>query len=516
MPFLTLNHLRLAIVEEGNRGYVDVGRVGRQATGMLTADRRFVSRQWSFKTAPMNLADYAALRGFCERSAVTWPVNGNNSCNLTADRIAQTYQTGATYVSNVGADGAPVIPGPRFGSGALMQGLQGANLWSSNIATGTDALGDTTDFFPIGTASLYSSTARRWQGSRSLKLVAAAAGDGVETAAYGGNPSERWTASFYMTGSGLWIATLRSGTLELGSVTYYATAQWARIVVPRNYAVPTGETPVTMTIVAADPAATCYLDGLMLERTTGDTELSYPWVDGSRQASGWRVDLTDRGVLGSVNGVSINLWSTRIFAPGSQLAKLMYETGQVSLACVTAQGNTIYYESLIPAVWVTDSSGQNFCLPMPTAPAWLTIGAYKMFTVVVDPTPPAGGYSMALYVDGVRVATGTMDLSAFTPEALYRVYFGGGEGERATGSVVDDLTVFPYTLGPVAVKSLYDANAAMPTTWPVLLASGSAIGSATVPVLATVDKAEYLPFVGSDGVLEPHGVSVSITLQEIF
>lgn len=520
MPFLTLNNLRIPVVEGGERTRDDVGRVSRQATGTLSADRRYTARKWAFKTAPISLYDYWSLRGFCSSTPVTWPVNGSDSSNLPGYRFASTTQSNVTYVSATAADGTANVPGPRFGTHALVQTLVGSNLWPSNVATATDATGGaTTGFAAVSGGAIATSTARRWQGTRSIMLTASAIGDGIRTGDYAGDIANRWTASFYVTGTGTFTATLWAGAVSMGSVTFLASSStWARIVIPRNAATPVSAT-LAVSVIAQTAASVCYLDGFLLETTTGASELSYPWVDGSRPYSSWRQEMATRGALGSAAGISINMWTTRIFAPGSLLVSVEDPSAtpkpEVSIRCATVVGTTLFNEGLTPALVVRDQADHIFALPLPAPPQWDSVGEYKMITAVVCTSPAPQGHSMALYVDGVRVATSTAPVRDLDATKLTTVYFGGGAGERATGSVVDDLTVFPFVLGPTSVKSIYDAAAPMPGTWPMLIAQGQAFGSGPVAVLATLEKAEYLSFFDSTGQFEPNGVSATIALQEV-
>jgi hypothetical protein len=517
MPFLLLNNLRVSVIDGGELGFDDVGRVSRQATGALTADRRYVARRWRFSTAPMGLADYQALRGFCERTAVTWPVNGNNVSNLPSDRFSSAIQSDVAYVSGTAADGSVVVPGPKFGSHGLSQGLVGANLWPTNIATGTDAMANTTGFTPVLGGAIASSTARAWQGGRALRLIAASIGDGVRTVAYVGNTSQRWTATFFITGSGTYTARLWASGVLMGSISFVAPpSTWARVVVPRNAAVPTDASDVYLSITADQPG-TCFLDGLMLEATTGEVALSYPWVDGNRAASTWLAQLAQTGQLGDTGGISVNFWTTKFFAPGCLLVSVTDATATLGLsfACATVAGSDVLYGGLTPSLIVTDGHGTTAGLAMPDAPTFPTVGAYKMFSLVVTPWPATGKPSLEIYVDGARVSASNPDLSRFDPTKLVRVLFGGGGGQRATGSVVDDLTIFPFVLGPATIASIFDSQAPMPASWPILTASGQAMGSAPVAVLATLDKAEYLAFFDRNGAFEPHGVTATLTLQEV-
>ena len=525
MSFLRLNGLRIPCMGESPaRSYEDAGRSSRQSSGQLTRDRRFLRRNWDVKTAPMSYADYKALRCWCTGRPLSFGMESSiSNLSYPSDILVANAASGVAYSVKVAADGTPCYPGSRYGTYAAQFTVNGLNVWSANIASGTDASSDTTGFAVLAAGAISSSTARRWQGGRSLQLVTGAAGDGFRTAAYGCSPLP-YTASFYATcaGSpGAYTARLYGdGTLLAQAVFTPLAGTWQRVVcrfVSTAY-LAASDLRLEVTANSATPG-TLFFDGLQLENTTSNSALPWPWVNGgvSRGAnSSQLVRSLTGGYFGAADGCTLSIWATENFAPGATLLYLLDYTGNnnaMALICGTQSDNTPYYASTVPAGQVRDAAGRWTTLNLPQAPSW-PVGTWHQFTLSANPQPSAGEPSLALYMDGQLQASSYSDLSAFDPATMDYLWIGQLNGGQFACCSLDEPIILPCAIGAHTARSLYDMGTPMAQAWPVLTASGDALDTGDVQVQAKIDRAEFCTFTSHDGDTHNSGVQVSLKLME--
>ena len=145
------------------------------------------------------------------------------------------------------------------------------NLLTSNQATGTDTLGDTTGFVQAAGATLSSSTDQVYQGSNSLKVVTTAAlsneGMGCNKTTTTPGLSDAATVFVYAPlGATLALYHLNSDWSTAGSTSFTGTGAWQKVT---NTATPkAGSTGSYIQIftVTTKQAITFYADALKLQR----------------------------------------------------------------------------------------------------------------------------------------------------------------------------------------------------------------------------------------------------------
>lgn len=522
MAFLTLNGLRIPCeADSPARGYEDAGRSSRAAGGQLNRDRRYVRRSWDVKLAPMTYADYKALRCWTTGRPLSFDLENAVSNPTYPNDILQTNAaTLQNFQAAKGSDGLVVLPGARFGNYSAAPSVDGTNLWTANIASGTDTSSAVTGFSVLAGGTLTSDTTRAWQGSRSLKLVTAAANDGFRTAAYP-NSLGRYTASFYVTGSAVaFKALLYAGTTLLGTLGFTPSpTAWTRLVVPLNGVAAPASSDLRIEVTqVGSGAAALYFDGLLLESTGQTTERLSPWMAGGTTRGGnssQAVRTLTQGYLGSADGCTLNIWSTQPYGFGGYWARTMdFADSFQELAIVgsTQVGPTAFYNSLVPAAQARTKGGVYVTVPMPIAPTW-PVGGWHMFTATLNPRPSSGEPSLALYMDGVLQGQAYDDLSNVNPAGFDYWWFGQSNGGNFLCAQIDEPSIWPCAMGPIAIKSLYDMNATLPTSWPILTASGDAIDSGDVLVQAKIDRADFLSFTDATASYNS-GVQVALKLME--
>lgn len=525
MPFLSLAGMRIPVTtDQSNRNWEDSGRSSRGISGKLSKDRRFIKRRWEFRTQPISYADYTALIGILHGAAWSWRFDSNTVTNLQTDGLTSYGGTNLDYSSATGADGTPVQGGAKFGTAAFLPAGVGTNYLSANQATATDTSSNTTGFTAVSTATISSSTTRRWQGSRSFKVITTGSGQGFRTDAYSSLSGYRHTASLLVTGTALPLTIqLWANSTDLGSITVTPDPNtWKRVWIISTVNAPASPTDVHITVTQPGAGAgTYYFDGLQLERgnASGASANLSPWMASTRSQTTFTAHLATGAIWGTPEGVSLNAWVTRPYFPGGTIAQLIKAEGTTDpwpgllLGCTQQTANTLTRSGLNVAFTATDGAQQNTTLT-PTI-NWVDDYAFHMLTAVVRIHPEPGDPSMTLYVDGALAASSTVNLTSLDPLALSKLWIGQAGSNSPWSGPIDDVTVFPYPLSASAVSGIYQSNAPVPQTWPVITADGDAMKYGAARVSGHIEKVEFLPYYcGANGAVQSNAVQAGVVLME--
>src|SRR3982750_4506642 len=170
MVALAINGLTIPVLgDAATQNEMEVGTWARSFSGKLRRNRRALKRTWALTTAPMLYGDAQALEGMLLARGEQWP---GDTDAFSAKGMPPLLDNGISVVTG----------GGKFGNALWPRGAT-VNMFSSNVATGTDTLTNTTGFRPGNPAGGYgytppsvfsaisSDSAQHWQGSRALKCV---------------------------------------------------------------------------------------------------------------------------------------------------------------------------------------------------------------------------------------------------------------------------------------------------------------------------------------------------------
>lgn len=339
-------------------------------------------------------------------------------------------------------------PGTKFGVGSIAIERAVANLYSSNVATGTDTSSNTTGFTAKGAGvSITSSTAQAWQGSRSLKIdTNGAIGDGAQAQLTGLTNAQPHVGVVYLrSDSGdqdvkvyLNDADNGAGTAQDITIT---DSEWARVEVTQTCGV-TG----TMEVVVESRTATTftfYADGWMLE----ENFFAATWVDGSRAVSD--VAFTSMRTIGN-GDLTVQTWlrgptvvagnDPTVWTVGSKASEglaLVYDSSANSLTAIPYVGG-------VAQTAATDAFTVDF--------------DWHHVAVVLRRSPATGSAKIELYVDGVLGASSNpTTLPSFDgPAFTMGNEFGGGS--NILNGTLDEMVVQPYAMTAAGISDTYDAR----------------------------------------------------------
>jgi hypothetical protein len=433
----------------------------RAVDGTLLRSRLVELRGLEFST-PITEAELgAALRDFLKSRGERW---GFDLSGTTADVYGAKGTPPLTSVygsrgSEVLDDGTTQVAIPKFGSGCVELAPATTNLYTSNVATGTDTNGDTTGFTALNSASLSSSAAAAWQGTKSLLVdSAASAGSGMQASKAACVASTVHTVSVYLRAASgspvvdVSLADVTNGSSSTPKVITLSTAHWTRVECTHSSGIGT-PTMALKVYTHSGAAVHFYADGLQIEAQSYATT----WVNGSRAAG----DLSFRlGEHQTGDDLTAMCWVLRgtngepgtLLSIGSSSNYVRIGTDGADLIATATTGGSDVAEIDVSLSTVAD-------------------GTWHHVAVVMRRNPVSGSYGLELYVDGVQVGhdapSGTLPtLSAPT------LYVGSLAATSPWIGFVDELVVVPFGMTAAMIAAF--ATRAL-TAWPDFLVGGDAL-----------------------------------------
>lgn len=511
MPFVRLNGWTVPVLEGSpKRRFDESARLSRLASGAASQDTVYGRRTWDLRTVSMPYADMLALWDWLSARPTVFRLDTDLSSNLPAALLTSTSITNANARASVAADLAASPSDAAFTGAALAPAHAATNLFSANVATGSDSGGNTTGFSAVSGATLARSTSRAWQGTGSLSVTTAGAGGGVRTTAVAASSGARLSGSVYLSCNVAVtvLVELKQSTTVLASTTITLGADWKRVQLCYRSLLASGtDAHIQVTQVSAG-AALWFLDGLQLEQNGGGN--TTPWVNGTRSSNSFLSVVSKTGVFGGPRGITLNAWAT---VPESIVGAIILKT--YSSAGGNSAGPLVTVWSPTPGslqVIVKNSAGTVTLTA--TGVTWPLAG-WRMVTVSIAPGG-VDGAEIRLYLDGVLIASSSPGVgnAAFDCTTLDTLHFGHDNGANMLNGGLDEVLVAPFPCGDLLPASLFAYGAVVPASWPQLTADGDLFdGSLTVHGQA--EGIEFEPFTSAAGVHHDSGGQVNFKLAEL-
>jgi hypothetical protein len=488
VSFLTLNDLVVAVIG-GGMAPEYIGERTRAYNGDLLSDDRIIKRPWRFTTPPLKEIDANALIGLINGLGHSWTFDWSDAALLTQDLWSAS---GLGFASTVGAtrwgfaaDGARVYDideheESKYGTGALTVDGGTTNLLTANQR---DVEDDASGFTAIATGAILPVTSDKLQGSKSLKVTANAADDGVRIDQVAASASTAYSGVVYVKppdATSLITVSLHdddTGLLDDTDVNPSATFEnnWVRVEVSGT----TGGSATAAWIEVTIDTGTkvFYIDANQLEQSATPTT----WADGTRAAGDLRYSPT---FLQGSSDMTINCWTKEPTAnPGSNVNLVTTrETATTnSVRIIRSNGaNDVQFRTNDE-----DAAGDN--LTYATTP-W--DGDWHMVTCVLRANPETGENKKTIYFDGVSVATSD---PAKTPVLtnLANLWIANSNGGNYWQGIVDEMQILPFAATPELVTAWFGLGRAL-TGLPRLRAEGDFTRDSFVTVDGRVTAAPYL------------------------
>ena len=378
---------------------VSAQRVARSDDGDLQTSRRWTKGAWAFETTPLRATEARLLQALVEGRGQRWPFDSDvyASSGLAPDAASPVY--GLRDDTEIHESVSTFFAGSRFGVGALSIERAVTNLFSSNVATGTDTSSNTTGFTAVAGGSLSSVTSAAWQGSRSLQCVGASAGDGFyaeKTGVAAGNAvGFVYLRSTTTAALEVYLNDADNGDGTKRNVECLAN-EWIRV----ECTVTVGATGTVRLYVKCRTVGSTFLaDGLQLASASSAST----WVNGTRAGNDLAYYL---GGLRKRDDVTVMFWSRgpTVIGGNTPVAFTLGSEATSALQCRWEGGTTLSLRLISGGAEVGDA---NYA----TNP-WADYGWHHV-ACVFRRDPLSDGYWLELYVDGARVAT-----EASTPSSL--------------------------------------------------------------------------------------------------
>lgn len=435
MSGLVINGIDVPLTpDSGAVGSEELGSRRRTASGRLALARRGHVRTLGGSLALMRREEARAWEGLLRGLGDAWRFDLDGPvANLASGRLRQplTAENVSTRRAEIIAESTTVeYRHPKFGDSCIALESATTNLFSSNVATGTDTGGNTTGFAAIGSASLSSSTVAAWEGERSLRVQCSASAQGAR-AAYTAAGSMTLFASVYLRGSSgeqVMVRLAQGGSSE--SKTIALSSEWKRVEVgPLN--VSAG--PVNFDIMSVTGANTFYADGFQLEEY-----LATSWVDGSRG----QPDLSYRlPFLRQHDDLTFMMW-----------IRLTSDFNQADLPWIVCDDE--------PTVGFVSTEG-DIGLMVPGEPVAGYVPGYvfpgwKHVAGIIRRSPQSGSAGLELWVDGVLAGSDSIPEVNFVDPVLD--FADAGTYGGVYGSLIDDLVILPYALTGEQIAAYVASN----------------------------------------------------------
>lgn len=513
MSLLKLNGYAVPCVAiDENHEQVGYG-MARAYDGGALRDTRASKRKWTFRSKPLKEQDALALIGLVQGRGhkFGWSSFYSDSGLPAAASVATQHAVAADGAAVYDDYGALMYAGFTGSKYAVAVEAAATNLIyttittpsatsGQNIATGTDTLSSTSGFTAVAGGVITSDTTHYWQGSRSLKMVAAAVGDGVITGWATCSADSNICCSAYVKVSGAQVTFAvyqDSGapTLLVSQSVTDTGGAWQRVELPTTLS--GGNTTAAIRIEAASGASTVYCDGFQIEENNWVTS----WVAGTRATgslqytakafAGWR-DLT------------VNMWATSTGLASSDDQVLC------RLGVSTTDYIEVYRDGLQSNRITVVAYGTGDLIT--TDSKWAA-GSWLMVTLGVRFNAESGEYGVELYTNGV--SRGTATLSGYTGLTSAATLAIGNDGTPARHfhmGRIDSTLVVPYRASATEIAAWY-GNFPGAHSVPSLVATGDFVTDSSVTVVGEVTHVMNVPHYAT--AWRGNGRVVEFALEEI-
>jgi hypothetical protein len=498
MAFLKLNNWSIDIAQADEQ-VLEIGNQNRAFSGKLRKTRRAVKRQWSFTTSPMLYDDALALEGMLMALGEQW--QGETDV-FSAKGLTWYQDNGISTVIGVGKYGNAWWPrGPTV------------NLFTTNVATGTDTSANATGFDVARINNGYdavafdgtvvSSTAQYLSGTRSAYVDL----DWINSGVFGGVraqaavlPNTQYTFSCYVRGdptTGIALVTVvwgnGNGITDNGKVNGgNSSSAWQRW----TYTFTTNSTCTSVRCMIGENLNGGYnfwTDQWQLELGAAAS----PWSSGFTGVN-IAYDI-GKHVIDNPEALSISGWGINPAIDGT-FALITQPSGSGYMRVYYSAANTMRLRIASDTGATTDVSA-----------AWATPATYALWTAVILRSPQATP-NMLLYRNGALVASGTAPaIPSFA--TMSRFYLGNSNGTNQWFGLIDELMLYPFT--PVAgMLQALSAQTTTPSRQPAVLAQGDFNANQPVSVIASDVRTSFLA-AGTKGSWRSNLAKVQFTLSEV-
>jgi hypothetical protein len=376
---------------------------------------------------------------------------------------------------------------PKLGDGCLEIGPAVTNLFAQNVANGNESGGLDANFTAVGGASTPTvSSAAAWQGTKSVLVVCAGLGQGLQANKGSGlSAATAYCGSVYLkkkTGTGtdvkVYLQETAGGSAAGTSKTVrLTTTGWTRVEV--GITTGGGVSGVGLVVEQATSSGLeFYADGFQLEaRSFANT-----WTEPPTSTSAG--DLRYRlGEQRSADDLTVMCW---VRAPaGPSAPRHVFQIGPAT-ECLK-----LWYDQAGSTTWDASvvTAGSTYSATVGAFPS----NSWKHVAIVMRRNPETGLAKLMAYVDGAEVATlSPGSLPAFSAPTLY-------VGNDDTASyplcgLIDELVVLPFALTEEMIAAVYTRAL---SAWPDLLVGGDLVAGAD-----TDDEIRMVGEVGGDRLVQ--------------
>lgn len=409
------------------------GDFARSYSGSVLHDERFDKRVWRGRTAPVTEQVALAIQGAVRGLGHSW----NFGLGFYSSKGLTPGSTVGSQRIGVAADGAFVVDSgnvneAKYATYSLGVEPAATNILSQNKRDGTED-GTTTGFAVVAGAGISSSTTQKLQGSRSLRVITAALGDGTETT------TETASAATTYTGSGyVYVASQRTlrtvmidstGANTAANFTAYA-GKWTRFSVSHTTA--GGANTIRIQLLDQEAGGiTYYWDALQIE--TG--AVATTWANATRAAG----DLAYAASL--VTGacdLTVACWAKMPTANPAAERTILSLAGSGTKLVRPSGANSIQWNGASYATNPWD-------------------GTWRHVACVLRRNPETGENRNTIYLDGASVATSSTAAPDLTTVTAVHVGHAAGANRLGAGGdcLVDDLLIVPYAAPSDLVSAWY-------------------------------------------------------------
>jgi hypothetical protein len=485
VPFLALNGWTVPVVPGGGRQPVIVGDDGRSFAGTLMRDRRVIKDRWRFTSSIQQAIDALALRGLLLGLGHNWRWDGDLYSGKGLVPLSSTV--GIRW--GIAGDGALVND---FGSSESESLLGSAGSLDPFPSTQNNLSGDSSDAenAPTGYAAVVSGvlaadTSNYVEGTKSLKVTAAASGDGAKTDAVSVDSAADYTGVVYLKGdAGAEAVTVRLyddiGLVSSQNATLTAT-QWTRVEVlgTTNGAAATGY----IDVVSNDGSAIVfYADAWALERQA----VGSAWVRGGSVRAATDL-LFSPSFLTKHRSFTISCWVRLPSASGT--------TTIASLRGGTDLTNHIKLERTNNGFTAKVYNTAGSLVASLAGDTGLADDAWHHVALAYYQTD-ASTAAVYLYEDGVLADSDTsaaaLDSSSFT-----KLWLGNDNGATQFAGLIGPMLVVPFAAPAAMVLAWKNEQTTAFPDLPGLRASGGAVDGDSYTVEGDLKDANFLGY--SDG-----------------
>ena len=521
MTFLRLNGITIPVAAKSMQHELqDIGSRGRAFDGTYLVDRRATKRKWRGRTTPQNELAAHAIAGLIRNEGHYWKFDYLSQSAGTFDLYSSM---GLAYGSTVGslrplksATNSRVVydvfnaAETKFGTGALELSSAVTNILTDNVANGTEAAA-TTGWTAVAAGTISSSTTEALIGSRSLKIVCTASGDGANAIMTTATTTTYYLSVYVMHDRGsaatlqarLW-PTSGTGVTSSDSVSA-ASGIWYKF----NGQISSGTTTEYNLEITSQTAAVfnVYVDCALVSTNGRSVTTTHtpPWTTGTRangtlaySAKPWRraYDLTAMFWARTMetDAVTKYVGALRDTATSGNEVTWSRTSGTLSLVC--------------PQRLTTVSMGT-------VSTAWAHYAA-----VIRCNYEDGESYNVLTYKNGAVVTNVTTNGSNHDPTAWTSLELGHYNSGSHWEGAIDGFALLPYAMPASMISATYTSQATDGVEWAQhqLLMDGDITPRSTyiTAVRGNVLGINYLPArAGSDGAWHTNKYVVEFELEEV-